>query len=298
MKFIDTWSNFPVLTEDLLVQETPDDVLNSNISRWFHAQGAARQRGNTVEDLVGFMDAHGVEKTMFCAQHSWSHPDTRPRGVFQATAGMPDEVFDMFLEEQAAAVARHKGRLYGTVLIDPMGGMRAYRQLERAVRDYGCVCARVMGAMVGEPFDHPLFYPVYAKCVDLGIPITINLGFPGPMRRAVLQRPILLDDILLAFPELTVVGTHIGHPWHLETVALLQKHPNFHLLTSGWAPKYIPAEIVQFMNTRGKRQVMWASDFPLLSHERATNDALELPLKEDVRQAYCRDNALEVFKLD
>jgi hypothetical protein len=298
MKFIDGWSNMPMLTKDELVNEFADEVLNSNVNKWFKTSGGSRGPGASPEDLVAMMDAAGVEKTIISALHSWSHPDTRPRGVFQATAGQPDDIFDAFLEQMATATTKHKGRLYGSALIDPMGGLRAYRQLDRAVKDYGCVAIRVMAAMFGEPYDHPLYYPIYAKCADLGVPITMNLGYPGPMRSAKLQHPALLDDILLAFPELTVVGTHIGHPWHLETLALLQKHPNFYLMTSGWSPKYIPVEIVHFMNTRGKGQVIWASDFPLLSVERAANDALELPLKDDAMQAYCHDNCLEVFNLD
>ncbi|WP_369829729.1 hypothetical protein, partial [Mycobacterium sp. E2479] len=147
MKFIDGWSNMPMLTKDELVNEFADEVLNSNVNKWFKTGGGSRGPGTSAEELVAMMDATGVEKTIISALHSWSHPDTRPRGVFQATAGQPDDIFDAFLEQMATATTNHKGRLYGSALIDPMGGLRAYRQLDRAVKDYGCVAIRVMAAM-------------------------------------------------------------------------------------------------------------------------------------------------------
>jgi predicted TIM-barrel fold metal-dependent hydrolase len=157
---------------------------------------------------------------------------------------------------------------------------------------------RVMPAVPGIPIDHPFMWPIYAKCVEHNVPITINVGVPGPMRPAKLQQPMLLDEILLAFPDLSIVATHVGHPWHLEMVALMQKHPNLSLMTSGWAPKYVPQEVITFLNTRGKRQVMWASDFPLLSVERTVKEGLELPFKDDeVRDRYMGLNCIETFKL-
>ncbi len=125
-----------------------------------------------------------------------------------------------------------------------------------------------------------------------------NIGVPGPMRPAAPQHPMALDEVLLAFPELVVAGCHLGHPWHVEVVALLQKHPNFYLITSAWAPKHIPAELWHLANTRGRDRLMWASDFPLLTMQRCAKEGWEAPLKDDARRAYLRHNALSVFKFD
>jgi predicted TIM-barrel fold metal-dependent hydrolase len=293
--YADAWVNIPVPAADLLVEP---DVLSSSVRKQFRSYGQTKATGSTIDDLIGHMDASGVQKTLISARASWDHPHTRPRGVFQQTPGMPDEIFDEFLAEMVTAVDRHPGRIFGTVVLDPFGAMTTVRQLERAVRDAGAVAARLFPGGSGAAIDHPLCYPIYAKCVELGIPITVNLGMPGPLRSADLQRPMRLDDVLLAFPELVVVGTHVGHPWHLETVALMQKYPNFHLMTSGWAPRYVPAEIMHHLNTRGSRQVMWASDYPLLAVERAAREGAALEFKsEEVKQRYLRDNCLEVFKI-
>jgi predicted TIM-barrel fold metal-dependent hydrolase len=250
-----------------------------------------------MEEFIDTMDACSVGKALLCARAPWGHQATRPTGPFTISQGVADDVFDQLCAEQSELTTRFAGRLYGSVMVDPLGVSRSYRQVERAVKEYGCKAVRIMPSMSGLPIDHPLYYPIYAKCDELKVPLTVNLGVPGPWRPARLQQPMLLDDVLLAFPELKIVGTHIGHPWHLETVALLQKHPNFFLMTSGWAPKYVPAEIIHFLNTRGAHQVMWASDFPLVGIERATQEARELPIKAEVFERYARDNCLEIFDM-
>ena len=125
----------------------------------------------------------------------------------------------------------------------------------------------------------------------------INVGAPGPLRFGEPQRPWYLDEVLIAFPELTVVGTHVGHPWQMETVGLLQKHSNFYLITSGFAPKHVPEEIWKFANARGAHKIMWSSDYPILPMQRCADEGWALELKDNVRRGYLRNNALEVFKL-
>ena len=120
----------------------------------------------------------------------------------------------------------------------PAHGRR--RMVEIAVKEYDFRAVRMMGALTNCRPNDALCFPIYTKCIELGIPIVINIGFPGPLRYAKYQRPLDLDDVCVTFPELMVVATHNGHPWHLETVALLQKHANFRLMTSGLCPSSSP----------------------------------------------------------
>lgn len=292
--FADAWANLQERDDETLVDNQEGPVFG-NVGRWFHASSV--RSGTTIEEFIAMMDASSVGKALLCAGAPWGQPATRPTGPFTISHGVEDDVFDMLCGEQAALIARYPGRLYGTVMVDPLGVSQSYAQVDRAVKEYGCIGVRIMPSMAGLPLDHALYYPIYAKCEELQVPLTVNLGVPGPMRPARLQQPMLLDEVLLAFPNLKIVGTHIGHPWHLETLALLQKHRNFYLMTSGWAPKYVPTEIVHFMNTRGSHRVMWASDFPLIGMDRATREASELPLKAEVFKRYARDNCVEIFGL-
>ncbi len=144
----------------------------------------------------------------------------------------------------------------------------------------------------------PAASPSIPSASRLNIPVVINIGFPGPLRYAKYQRPLDLDDVCITFPELTVVATHIGHPWHLETVALLQKHANFRLMTSGFVPKYVPQEIIHTLNTRAQHKVMFSADYPIQDFQRCVDEALKLPLRPGILRRYMRENALETFRME
>ena len=110
------------------------------------------------------------------------------------------------------------------------------------------------------------------------------------------QRPLYLDEVCLFFPELTLIMAHGADPWWGEAIRLLLKYPNLYMMTSAYAPKYLPAGLIQFMNTRGTRKVLFASDHPVLSFDRCLREAEELPVREGVLEQYLRGNALRVFR--
>ena len=131
----------------------------------------------------------------------------------------------------------------------------------------------------GIPIDDPLNYPLYTAACDLGVPVCINVGVPGPMKPARLQRTILVDEVALCFPDLPIVMSHVGDPWVDETIAMLVKHPNVYLMTAGFAPKYLPEPLVRFMDCTGRDKVMWSSYFPIMTVERTLREGKDLPLR-------------------
>ena len=112
------------------------------------------------------------------------------------------------------------------------------------------------------------------------------------------QDPIHLDEICYFLPELVIVMAHGADPWWNVAIRLMIKYRNLHLMTSAYAPKYFPPELIQFMNTRGQGKVLFASDHPVLSFERCLAEAAELPLRDGVLEKYLRGNALSVFRWD
>jgi uncharacterized protein len=170
--------------------------------------------------------------------------------------------------------------------------------IDIAVKEYDFRAIRMMGALTNLRPNDALCFPIYAKAVELNIPVVINIGFPGPLRYAKYQRPLDLDDVCITFPDLMVVATHNGHPWHLETVALLQKHANFRLMTSGFVPKYVPQEIIYTLNTRAQHKVMFSADYPIQDFQRCVDEALKLPLRPGILRRYMRENALDTFRME
>ena len=192
-------------------------------------------------------------------------------------------------------VHAYPDRFSFSVEVDPRGAMDTVRQVERAVREHGAVLVRITPFKVGLPPSDAAYFPVFAKCVELGVPVGLNTGFPAPRMPAAPQQPLHLDEVLRFFPELTVVMQHGADPWWGEAIGLLLKYPNLYLMTSAWAPKHLPEQLVHFMNTRGRRKVMWATDYPVLPFDRCVREAGQLPLRPGVLGEYLAGTALQVW---
>ena len=109
----------------------------------------------------------------------------------------------------------------------------------------------------------------------------------------------LLDEVLWFFPELRVVTRHGCEPWTEMAWKLMLKYPNLHYMTSAFTPRRYPADIIEFANTRGADQVMYAGYFPMgLSLDRIFAEMPDVPLRDEVWPKFLRENALRVFKLE
>jgi predicted TIM-barrel fold metal-dependent hydrolase len=250
----------------------------------------------TVDEVIEEMDRYDIEVAVLGG--SAVNFDTYRPGPYTVGLGVTDELFDAGCTEIAGNVSAHPTRFRGFIRLDPSDCMSALKRLERAVTRHGITIAQITPAVVGLPPNHPTYFPIYAKCVELDVTLRVNVGMPGPSHRAQLQEPILLDEVLLTFPGLTLVGAHLGHPWIDQVIAMLRKYENFYLMTSGWAPSRIPQAIWDFANTtRGADKLMWASDFPLLPIARTATEARDVPLKPGNKQRYLRDNSIQVHRL-
>ena len=163
------------------------------------------------------------------------------------------------------------------------------------MNDHGAVLARITPFLIDVPPNHAIYYPVYSKCVELGLPITINTGIPGPPMPGECQHPMHLDKVCLHFPDLVLVMAHGADPWWGEASRLMIKYANLYLMTSAYLAKYLPPDFVHFMNTRGQHKVMFASDHPALQMERAVDEARKLELRPGVAEKFLFENAQRVF---
>jgi uncharacterized protein len=143
------------------------------------------------------------------------------------------------------------------------------------------------------------YYPLYAECIELGIPFCLQVGHTGPLAPSEYGRPIpYLDDVALEFPELTIVAGHIGHPWTLEMISLATKFPNVYIDTSAYKPKRFPPELVAYMKSGGKKKVLFGSNHPMISPQTCMEQLPLLGLDEETQRLFLHDNAVRVFGLD
>jgi len=224
-----------------------------------------------VEEMLASMDQCGVEKAVLTVDVRRPH-----QTVLDFCDAAPE-------------------RFFLAANVDPTGFMKACWALEDLAQSHPVVMARVVPFMHDLAPNHRTYYPLYVKCIELDLPISINTGIPGPPKPGECQHPMHLDRVCLDLPDLKVCMAHGADPWWNEAIRLMLKYRNLHLMTSAYLPKYFPQELLHYMNTRGQEKILYASDHPVLSMERCIAEAEKLDLREGVLDRFLYANAARLF---
>lgn len=198
------------------------------------------------------------------------------------------------------AKRRYPDRFFFDAPVDPNGGMNEVRRIKALHKEHGIKAVSVFpaGTYPQVAINHKFMYPIYATCVELDIPILLNVGIPGPRIPMETQKVEHLDEVCWFFPDLKVVMRHGAEPWEALAVKLMLKWPNLYYSTSAFAPKHYPKAIIDYANTRGADKIIYAGYFPMgLSLERIFGDLEKVPFKDEVWPKFLRENARRVFKL-
>jgi len=216
-------------------------------------------------------------------------------GVEQAMLGLGD-----VQGHNAVALSRHPDRFFASYEANPNRGMETVREIQR-LHDEGairCVTGFPSGLCPQVPIDDRRWYPVYAKCVELDLPIAMCCGVPGPRLPMSPQKVERIDPVCWFFPELKFVMRHGAEPWTELAVKLMLKYPNLHYMTSAFAPKYYPKAIIDYANTRGADRILYAGYFPMgLSLDRIFRELRDVPFRDPVWPKFLRGNARRLFHL-
>lgn len=200
----------------------------------------------------------------------------------------------------AEAVRRFPDRFFGSMSANPNRGMDEVRRITewKEKFDIKCVTAFPAGLCPQVPLNDKKWYPIYAKCVELDLPFVSTVGVPGPRVPMHAQKVEHLDEVCWFFPELKFVMRHGAEPWVDLAIKLMIKYPNLYYSTSAFAPRYYPKAIIDYANSRGSNQIMYAGYFPMgMSLDRIFSEMDDVPFKEEVWPKFLRDNAKRVFKL-
>ena len=186
--------------------------------------------------LVADMDAAGVDKVLICAQEggSWrvSHDTTRAlaRRVPRSPA-----------MDGRHRSARHHGRR-----ASPRAGGHRARRRRRAQ----------LPALVPDTARRPRrTTPFYAKCVELDVPIQIQVGMAFQAGLKSVGWPGSIDTMAVDFPELKIIGIHTGYPWEREMCSVAWKHPNVYIGCDCHHPRDFSPELVGVHQGAGAGQV-------------------------------------------
>ena len=242
-------------------------------------EGALRPKGMSLADFVKSMDEAGIET-----------------GVVGRVAN----------RELATIVRTYPGRFIGLASISPFDGMRGVREFEHVVRDHGLGGLRIAALFNMVPASDRRFYPLYAKCVELDVPVRIYTSMNYANDRPYdLGHPRHLDQVAMDFPELRIVAGLSGWPWIADMVGLLRRHPNLYCDTAAHHPRYFAVrgsgweQFLQFGNTLLQDKVMVGLSSGTLGipFKEAITEYQALPLKERVIEKWLYLNARRFFRL-
>jgi uncharacterized protein len=208
-------------------------------------------------------------------------------------------------EEVAEACRRHSDVLIPFASVDPWRGRAGARASRRLAAEHGVRGFKFHPSLQGfDPTDR-MAYPLYEAIEELGLPAVfhtgqtgIGAGVPGGADiRLKYSNPMLLDDVAVDFPELTIILAHPSFPWQEEALAMATHKPSVYIDLSGWSPKYFPPLLVRYANSLLKHKMLFGSDFPLLTPDRWLSDFAELDIKPDVRPLILKENAARLLGL-
>jgi len=244
--------------------------------------------GLSLEEMIERMESAGIDHAFLIAAKSG-------RPGLEGCYHMPPQVV-------ADAVKQFPDKFSGLLGIDPFTGMDGVRELEHAVRELGFIGAHLYPHWFELAPDHARYYPFYAKCVELNVPIQLQVGqsmiYSKDYRCRSVGQPIKLDAVACDFPELKLIGIHVGIPWTDEMIAMAWKHENVFIGCDAHSPKFWPESFVRYINSYGQNKVIFGTDFPVLDFARTLQEIQDLDFKPAVLRKLLRDNVRRIYEME
>jgi uncharacterized protein len=265
----DVWIQHPTL-------RMVNDEMFAPLRRWMGAPDRLEDAPPMAVTMAA-LDEAGVDSAIMSAWYG-------PRGDLISN------------DEVAQCCAAAPDRLRGVAGVDLSRPMDAVRELRRCVEDLGFVGLRMLPWLWEVPPTDRRFYPLYAACVELGVPFCTQVGHTGPLRPSEPGRPIpYIDQVAIDFPELVILCGHIGYPWTTEMIAVATKHENVFIDTSAYAANRYPVELVAYLRGHGRTKVMFGSNYPMIWPARALAGVPDLELDPETEQLFLSGNAARIF---
>jgi predicted TIM-barrel fold metal-dependent hydrolase len=208
-------------------------------------------------------------------------------------------------EEIAEGAAENADVLVAFASIDPAKGRAGARAFRRLVEDHGVRGLKFHPSTQAFAPNDRSAYPLLEVAQEHGLPAIFHTGQTGigaGLRggggvRLALSNPMLLDDVAVDFPDLTIVMAHPSFPWQDEALAVATHKPNVYIDLSGWSPKYFPPQLVRYAGSLLQDKVLFGSDYPLITPDRWLADFAKLDIKPHVRPKILKENAVRVLGL-
>lgn len=266
---IDAWAQHPTLRH-------ARDPIFASLLRWNKTEPPTEEI--PLEMTIAAMDAASIDKSLISA---WQAPGR-----------------DMISNDEVANfVQAFPDRFIGVGSVDISKPMAAVREIRRCVEQLGFKAIRVLPWLSDAPPTDPRFYPIYVACCEMNVPFCTQIGHTGPLMSSEVGRPIYLDRVALDFPELVIVGGHIGYPWTDEAIAVATKHENIYIDTSAYTIARYPESLIDYMRGHGAKKILFGTNYPMIMPQKALEHFDRLELSDESKELFLGGNAKRVFKL-
>jgi uncharacterized protein len=208
-------------------------------------------------------------------------------------------------EEVAEAAAANPDVLIPFASIDPARGRAGARAARRLVAEHGVRGFKFHPNLQAFYPNDRHAYPLYEAIEEAGVPALFHTGHSGLGSglpggggiRLKYANPMYVDDVAVDFPALKIVLAHPSFPWQDEALSIAMHKPQVHIDLSGWSPKYFPPQLVQYARTLLKRQVLFGSDYPMITPDRWLQDFERLGFDAETTRLILKDNAARLLGL-
>ena len=275
-----------------------------------------------AEDTVQFLKGKGLWEAMSEMMTPAGVIEALDEGgidkgvVFPLTFMPPDGMWQKMNDLTASYLAEYPERLIGYSIINPRDIDASLLELERAFDQLGFRGVKIHPSLQEFYCNDPALDPIFAYCVSREKPILFHTGASLPSHPDKYSQPLLLDEVAVRFPDLSIIMAHSGRPFYQEAAMLLRKHPNVYVdlcANRGRTGGTALLEMALTFNkiyADGLQKTLFASDFPVFSPAETLQDLrtikgnprlaeLELPTITDEEMVLILGNtAAGLLKLD
>lgn len=240
---------------------------------------------DSVAEMIADMDLLGYETIVISATKMWSYRYHHRL------------ILDYSIDDVGEIVREAKGRVIGAASYNPFRIEESLAEVERGVREHGFKYVWFHPLSFGLAPNDRRFYPLYAKCNELGIAVGMQVGHSAEVLPSDVGRPMLVDDVAIDFPNLRINLSHTGWPWVDEWCSMLWRHPNVYGDISAYFPRSLDERQVRFMDSsRGRHKVLFGTNG--LGLKKCVEQFRALDIKEETQRRVLRENAIEFLALD
>ncbi|MBI5966468.1 MAG: amidohydrolase [Deltaproteobacteria bacterium] len=204
----------------------------------------------------------------------------------------------MVSNEQVAEFCKGRKELIPFANLNPYLSARLAEELERCVQGLAMKGVKLYPTYQQFYPNDRILYPLYAKAQELKIPVMVHTGsslFRGS--RMKYGDPVLLDDVAVDFPELTLIQVHSGRGfWYSSAFFLAQLHNHVYMEIAGLPPQNLLKYFPELEKNADK--ILFGSDWPGVPGIGNNIAAIRaLPIRGETKRKILGENAAKILKI-